>query len=369
MLTKRTLTPTADVTAAERLPIRGAGSRWLIHVGAALWIGALLSLARFAPLEYNALVQEDRFIEWWTVTLFAAAAIVRLRAAWPKRRIFDLLVAAFCVFVAGEEFSWGQRLLGFTPPASFLEHNTQQELTLHNFAEVFGRPKFTLMAVLFGYGILLPLVARWPTGKRWLERVGASTPAPSTIVWFVVAIILLLIYPVDFTGEWVEVLVGALFFLAARPAPRTVVWGGLATIIVALGLSAFSARSVASDSGSVACARTEADALVRDITSGGAATAELTEHSGSVHKRVYTTVQDGYIDAGALHGFQSVGCGKSKEYVLDPWGMAYWVRVSRDQGEGRTITVYSMGPNRKRDHTDGGPIGDDVIARIDSWRF
>jgi hypothetical protein len=58
---------------------------------------------------------------------------------------------------------------------------------------------------------LLPLFARWGRGKRLLDRVGASTPAPSTIVWFVVAIILLLIYPVDFTGEWVEVLAGALF--------------------------------------------------------------------------------------------------------------------------------------------------------------
>jgi hypothetical protein len=103
---------------------------------------------------------------------------------------------------------------------------------------------------------------------------------------------------------------------------------------------------------------------VRDITSGGAATEDLIEHGGSVHKRVYTALQDGYIHAGALNGFQTVQCGKSKEYFLDPWGMAYWLRVSRDQGAGRTISVYSLGPNRKRDDP-----GDDGIARLDSWRF
>jgi hypothetical protein len=361
MLTTRIPTPTAASTAAES-PLRLGTPAWLLHAGALLWITGLLVLARVAPLEYNALVQEDRFIEWWTVTLFAAAAIVRIRAAWPERRIFDLLVAAFCVFVAGEEFSWGQRLFGFTPPASFLEHNTQQELTLHNFADVFGRPKFTLIAVLIGYGIVLPLFAQWRTGKSWLNRIGATIPPRSTVIWLVAAILLLVIYPVDFTGEWVEALVGALFFVAARPAPRTVLWGGLLTIVVALGLTAFSARALASDSAAVVCARAQADALVRDLTTGTATTNELIDHTGSVHKRVYTAVQDGYIDANALTAFHAVQCGKAQRFFLDPWGMAYWVRVSRDQGEGRSMSVYSMGPNRKRDHSPTSSAEDDIIA-------
>ena len=360
MLTRRIPTPTAGSTAAEP-PLRSAEPAWLLHAGAALWIAGLLALALLAPIEYNGLVQEDRFIEWWTVTLFAAAAVVRIGAAWPRRRVFDLLVAAFCIFVAGEEFSWGQRLLGFTPPASFLEHNTQQELTLHNFADLFGRPKFTLIAVLVGYGILLPLFAQWRTGKRWLDKIGATTPPRSTVIWLIAAILLLVIYPVEFTGEWVEALVGALFFVAARPAPRKMLWGFIGTIVVALGLTALSARAVVSDAGAIVCARSQSDALVRDITSA-AATEELIDHTGSVHKRIYSAVQDGYIDADALPAFHGVQCGKTQRYFLDPWGMAYWVRVSRDEGSGRTVSVYSMGPNRKRDHAPGEPVGDDVVV-------
>jgi hypothetical protein len=118
-----TLTPTADV-AVERRPIRGADSTWLIHVGAALWI-AILSLARYAPFEYNALVQEDRFIEWWTVTLFAAAAVVRIRAAWPgvASLTCSLPLSASSLPVRSSAGAASARVYstGF-----LLEHNTQQ---------------------------------------------------------------------------------------------------------------------------------------------------------------------------------------------------------------------------------------------------
>ncbi len=72
----------------------------------------MLVMGSVAPDRYRALLQEDRIVEWTTVWLFLAAAFVGLRGALTHRRVFDGLVALFCLFVAGEEISWGQRLPG-----------------------------------------------------------------------------------------------------------------------------------------------------------------------------------------------------------------------------------------------------------------
>ena len=151
------------------------------HVLMAIWVATMVLLGINATDTYESLLQEDRFIEWWTVPLFAMAGVFALRRAIRERRIFDALVGVFCIFVAGEEFSWGQRLLGLTPPAAFLEHNYQQELTIHNFADLFGQPKTVLILALAGFGILLPVAALSARGRQMLGRVGAtSPPLPAT---------------------------------------------------------------------------------------------------------------------------------------------------------------------------------------------
>lgn len=104
----------------------------------------MLMLAQLRPGEYDALMQEG-----------------------------DELVAMFCLFVALEEISWGQLLLGYVPSAVFLEYNTQQETTLHNFANVLGKPKWVLAATLVAFGVLLPIGATVaPTGaSTWYREV------------------------------------------------------------------------------------------------------------------------------------------------------------------------------------------------------
>src|SRR5262245_17750636 len=135
-----TATATVAVRAAKaRKPLKFKSQTPVaIHVALAAWVALMLGLSFFAPIEYSSIVQEDRFIEWWTVTLFLAAAVALVLRGIARRSLFEFLVAAFCIFVAGEEFSWGQRLFGFTPPAIFLRHSTQQEFTVHNLATLFG---------------------------------------------------------------------------------------------------------------------------------------------------------------------------------------------------------------------------------------
>lgn len=337
------------------------------HVLCALWIALMIVLGTVAPARYEALLQEDRFIEWWTVTLFATAGFYALQRAWRHRRPFDALVGAFCAFVAGEEFSWGQRLLGITPPDAFLEHNFQQELTLHNFADVFGQPKWVLVLALAGFGVLLPLVARSASGRRLLDRIGATAARTAAAPWFLAAVVLLAWYPLSYTGEWVEALAGGLFLATLAPRPRSAGAIAAAGAAVALALSAWSGRGTASAS-ELACAATEARALADDLAYGRAATGQLAA-AASVHKRVFTAAQEGYIDAAALNQFHAASCpadasaAQRREHAIDPWGTAWWLSLERG-ADSIALRVYSFGPNRRRDGGSAVSAGDDVGASI-----
>ncbi|MGI9075842.1 MAG: hypothetical protein ACR2G6_00760 [Gemmatimonadaceae bacterium] len=54
-----------------------------------------------------------------------------------------------------------------------------------------------------------------------------------------------------------------------------------------------------------------------------------------------------------------------RRYALDPWGMAYWIRIERPVDGERRILVYSFGPNRRRDGRAGeagSSRGDDIVV-------
>ena len=48
----------------------------------------------------------------------------------------------------------------------------------------------------------------------------------------------------------------------------------------------------------------------------------MLDRSGSVHKRLFTALEDGYFERGKLNQFARTACGRSREYLTDPWGMA-----------------------------------------------
>lgn len=312
-------------------------------------------------------MQEDRPVEWATVLFFGAAGVTRLVRAVRQRHVFDGLVALFCLFFAGEEMSWGQRVLGLTPPSYFLEHNTQQEMNVHNFGDIFGSPKGPLAILLSGYGLLLPLVAMTGRGRSLLSRIGASPPLPAVIPWFAAAIVLLVWYPFRFTGEWVELLAGSAF-LVATGIPVTVLPVSIAAgAAMAFVLAAWSSRSGA-DPGRVACAAAEIRALA-DGLGKGAAEQDLFD-AASVHKRIWTMGDEGYLDFDTLRNrLAGVDCNEKGEsdtrrrFAVDPWGTAYWVRAARTEA-GIDVTIYSFGPNRRRDmDADTARAGDDIAIR------
>jgi hypothetical protein len=329
------------------------------HVCAVTFVAVCFWLAVKRPESYHDAMQEDRLVEWLSALAYASAGVLMLRRAVRERRVFDGLVAFFLLFVAGEEMSWGQRLLGLTPPAYFLEHNTQQEMNVHNFAEVFGGPKGPFTLILIGYAVLMPIVALVPRGQRLLDRVGATPPPLGAIPWFLAAIALFMWYPVSFTGEWNELLAGATFVVAARPRPAALAVLLPLGILGALWLTRLSSRGVG-DPAALACARAEVRAIAAALNPAVLGTTPS-------HRRVWTYVRDERIEVDTLRArLSAASCigpehGQRRRFAVDPWGTAYWMRVSR-MTDGVMIVVYSFGPNRRRDAEDA-PARDDVAFR------
>ena len=86
------------------------------------------------------LVSDDGFVQWMQFLLWGVAALFSYFVIQGYRRYYDsalvrngfLLLLLLSIFVAGEEISWGQRLLGIETPVFLEEVNVQGELTVHN---------------------------------------------------------------------------------------------------------------------------------------------------------------------------------------------------------------------------------------------
>jgi hypothetical protein len=98
-----------------------------------------------------------------------------------KIRAFSYLALALFLFMAaGEELSWGQRLLGFGTPDALQGINAQGETTLHNlYGDENGQNAlsrlFQIAWVLFG--VVVPLAAAaWPAAGRFLRGLVPVAP-------------------------------------------------------------------------------------------------------------------------------------------------------------------------------------------------
>jgi hypothetical protein len=205
------------------------------------------------------------------------------------------------------------------------------------------------------------MIVRLRPGALWRQRTGATPPPLSLVPWYLVAAGLLYWYPVDFTGEWVEAMAGGLFLASTRPKTDRLLTTVIAAAAVALALTFVSARSTAANPAAIACAQREVIALITDLKET-AATEKLLNGDGAVHKRVWTAIQEDYLHGDRLLNYALSACAPVPRYIIDPWGNPYWVRVSPSPDGVRVFSIYSMGPNRRRDHSpDSGERGDDIV--------
>lgn len=103
---------------------------------------------------------EDGPVEWGTAVCLLLSSMVLMRNAWAVRGrgavavAMTLLYALAFFFAAGEEISWGHRLLDREVPEFFLQNNAQGETNIHNL--VVGDVK--LVKTVFGSGLSLVIL-------------------------------------------------------------------------------------------------------------------------------------------------------------------------------------------------------------------
>lgn len=357
----------------------------------------LLGTAIFAEHRFEAWMQEDAWAEWATVWAWLAAAwlqLTRTRERWRAGERLAALgvagIAAFCVLIAGEEISWGQRMLGFIPPEAFLAENFQQELNLHNLftgrevggASLDSRFLVALVAIAYASGGRL---ASWLARTRVAGALEAMAPPPALRPWLLAIAACELGYPADLAGEACELGLALVFLAAASQqargdvAPRRAVAGLALSLLAGIATPPVIGWLVyGPDEPRVAEAKADLAAIRDDLRSPGVPRPKLRTMK-RVHKRLFTAARD-YIDASAGLGFldgQASPADPSatnvrrdrKGYFLDPWNNPYWIAYT---GDTRRVLLYSFGPNRRRDTRIPKKSipkgfrarGDDILVRL-----
>ena len=152
---------------------------WLLLLAPLLVMAGFMVLGVVSMDVFHGLVDEDHGVEWVQFLLILAASIAfgvaAFRAARGGRRGLAVLyaVVALASFVtAGEEISWGQRVLGFETPEALEPINHQGESNVHNISIV--QHGFNVGELLAGlYGLLVPIL--WLSSSvrsrlgRWLD--------------------------------------------------------------------------------------------------------------------------------------------------------------------------------------------------------
>ena len=347
------------------------------------FLGAFAWLEASYPDLYYRSVQEDQALEWASFWSFFVAGGVFAVAAWRQHRQVGALpwflvgLALFCVFVAMEEISWGQRVFGHRPPDYFLAENYQQELNLHNLASTDLR-LLVFRGIILGYGVFLPMFALVPVARRLLDRFAIVPPpvalAPSMFAMFWIHAS----YPWKFTGEVIECALGFGFLFAAianaerfsagRDDRSLSLGASLLGLTVVLGLSTawLSQNRQSSDPANLTLTRAETEALKNDLIELAEARGKPAISKCGLHKRVYTFVATKKyarpLARGSFTGLADRGLPEARaEFFLDPWNSPYWIRDRCDKENGRRVVfVYSFGPNRSRDSSRWEILGDDI---------
>jgi hypothetical protein len=336
-------------------------------------MGVFAFLVIDAPDLYKQLAQEDAWIEWLTVGFFFTAGLLFFVTAKRHGFVQGWIVAAtglFCVVVAGEEISWGQRLAGFVPPEVFLESNFQQELNVHNFSSLF-KPKWWVVAVLAVWGILLPIATPFAASLPLPRHLGITLLPISFLPWSLIGIGLLVSYPVGLTSEYVEMFTGLLFYLAAFSSVSSkrgkLLCAAFPLLIMGAGYGGGEWVARVGNDQKIACAKQEVKGLADAIARDGVAP-RLFEKS-SVHKRIFTAIESDYLFPSIVQAFQPIDCAgggtdpNRRKYFIDPWGQAYWIQYyGGDSPEETTLAIYSFGPNRRRDSAEQDFSGPDDIG-------
>ena len=203
-----------------------------VLVAIAVFLGYAVYLSRNEPeLFRHALVIEDGFVEWATVIVLMITMLVCFRRVLVLRkqrsRLFlsvTFLLGLFCFFGAGEEVSWGQRVLGLESPDFFQDNNAQGEIGLHNLVIEVDGERLKVNKLIFGTGLALamliylfvatPLYRKNHRVRGFLDAIAAPMPQNYQILGYIVIVATVeLLIDHSKRGEMTELLGAAMFAL------------------------------------------------------------------------------------------------------------------------------------------------------------
>ncbi len=229
--------------------------RWGYPIVATTLLGVVLLVYVRDPVAYSYLTGEDYVGENATaIGMLLAALMFAMAALLPgipgagvraKRRRIMLALFALAGFVVGmEELSWGQRLLGYSPPRVFEQFNIQHEMTLHNFIAN-NLVHWALGAVMLTWLIISFGPVRW---RIFARRWGLPSAGPLSWFWLILGTLLICVdlHMVKCTevGELAVAICAMLLGLEIlsshralhgwllRPSRRTLIAVGLAAVCV-----------------------------------------------------------------------------------------------------------------------------------------
>ena len=111
--------------------------------------------------------------------LFIAGSLLMLPFVRARPFVFSvaLIGALSCLYIAGEEMSWGQHFFHWNTPEYWAMVNRQEETNLHNTWAIFEKtPRSLLEAAIFFGGLGVPLAAIF---YPWLRACRASLFLPA----------------------------------------------------------------------------------------------------------------------------------------------------------------------------------------------
>ena len=119
-------------------PIRNKKDRWTVAFGP-LFLAFSISIYLYDAQLLRVIIREDGPYEYLQAFLYFACFILSFKVYRVLRKrkqrfkaVLFLILALALMFTAFEEISWGQRILDIDTPEFMLEHNTQDEITIHN---------------------------------------------------------------------------------------------------------------------------------------------------------------------------------------------------------------------------------------------
>lgn len=112
---------------------------------------------------------QETLQEYFIAAALLMALYCLAKVDWARQRLIAIVVVVAtlgCVYILGEEISWGQHKFGWSTPEFIAAVNDQNETNLHNTsAWLDQKPRLLLFIGIVIGGLVVPALERWRPGR------------------------------------------------------------------------------------------------------------------------------------------------------------------------------------------------------------